>query len=104
MAERSKAAVLKTVRVGRPSGVRIPLPPPFEVAENEIVPRAVASLRSIGDARDVDALFSSVEALGRLDAGSRELDGATGHLASLVAEKVARDAPWERGRESDWSR
>ena len=34
MAERLKAAVLKTVRVGRPSGVRIPLPPPLQVAEN----------------------------------------------------------------------
>ncbi len=49
------------------------------------------------------AVRRGVEALGRLDAASREIDGATRRLASLAAEKVVRDNPWERGRESDWS-
>jgi hypothetical protein len=37
MAERLNAPVLKTVRVERLSGVRIPLPPPVQVTDNKQV-------------------------------------------------------------------
>lgn len=54
--------------------------------------------------RTKDAVRRGIEALGRLDAASLEIDGATGRLASLVDEKIARDDPWERGRESGCNR
>ena len=76
-------------------------------AARETHDRAVQRVRGVlrgAVERTKGAVRRGLEALGRLDAANREIDGATGHLASLVAEKVARDAPWERGRESGWSR
>ena len=96
MAEWLKAAVLKTVSGVTRSGVRIPLPPP-EPSETSIAFRGAVE-------RAQDAARRGIEALGRLDAASREIDGAPGHLASLVAEKVAGNDVFERGRENDWRR
>jgi hypothetical protein len=50
------APVLKTVRVERLSGVRIPLPPPFQITDNKKVTRTtptVASLRYSWGVRDI---------------------------------------------------
>lgn len=54
--------------------------------------------------RTIGAVRRGIDALGRLDEASHEIDGATGRLAPLVAEKVAREEPWERGRDSEWGR
>lgn len=52
MAERLKAAVLKTVGRASVSGVRIPLPPPTVSSSVEIAPchsRAVPRARRVGE-------------------------------------------------------
>jgi hypothetical protein len=58
MAERSKAAVLKTVRVERLSGVRIPLPPPHVTLSKAIIFRGEMS-RCSGNERLVATAIGS---------------------------------------------
>ena len=40
----------------------------------------------------------------RLEAASHDIDGMAGHLASLLAQQIARDGVWERGQDSNGSR